>query len=140
MDLYKTASDIVNSITPMDESIIRNLGFGTYLREFRTYMLQVPRRVGKTTTITSLSNDLSALTYCKYPLVTNAYKYNASLRDGYPLRGYYTKGLKYQCILLDEYDEIPHEVYKTAAELRIHGVMTHNFFILGLCTPVRHNL
>lgn len=135
MDLYKTVSEFIKNVSPIDEEYLRGLGTPLYMQEFRTYNIGVPRRSGKTTTVNRLSKELSALTYYKYPLVTNACKHGAKIQDGYPLRGYWLKGLKCQCILLDEYRVVPDEVYDIVYELRRHENITHDFFILGLYTP-----
>lgn len=125
-DLYLNVKSLISSRhTP---SVYIGLSAIEILKEFSTYSLQVPRQTGKTTTITRLSKELSALTFYNYfPNKDKLHTYETP-------RGINYKGMKYQCILLDEYKDIPEKVYFIYEMLRYHSLTTDDFFILNLYT------
>ena len=125
-DLYTNVKSLISY--RQNPRIYVGLSALEILKEFSTYNLQVPRRTGKTTTITRLSKELSALTFYNY------FPNRDKLRTYETPRGINYKGMKYQCILLDEYKGIPEKVYEIYEMLRYHGLTTDDLFILNLYT------
>lgn len=109
--------------------------FDIYIKEFRTIEIMVPRRVGKTTALLKFHNSVSSL-------LLSFSHYNRLTEDTYTdieqimrrIRGMMPNtGLKYRCILVDEYTNI--DITRLIYELSIAKLIEEDFFILKVGTP-----
>lgn len=98
------------------------LGFDEELAEFRTIILNTPRRFGKTTALANLAKDYSALYITPTLLLADLAKHSYGVHTAITIDaarkkflGYEgTDNLKYSLLLVDEFTSIP---YKRLLEL-----------------------
>lgn len=127
-----------------DESLKWAMPFTKYIKELRTVGLALPRQSGKSTLLRTLSRQYSSLIICKNrnqmdPLLGGeGFVLTLSKLDSHDFRGWYTMGLKYQCILIDEYDSFTESELNKIDEyikvLQYRGLLTEDFFVFYVTT------
>lgn len=110
------------------------LDHATYLREFRTIGLLLPRRSGKTTTLISIYKNYSSILFSKY----KTSRHDRVLED-FDYETIYSgksgSGSKYRFILLDEYSRVPDKVYSFCDFMIRNSFMESDPIIIALATP-----
>jgi len=144
MNVGEIVNSMVQSMLTEFPDCVATNSFSSYVREFRTIGLTLPRQVGKTTIIRQLSDRFSSLTIAKNTRIAkdinDATFPVATLIPSF--RGIrIPRGLKYQCVLIDEYDFFTEEekrsVYEVIEQLRSREALMDNFFVLYMTSPRR---
>lgn len=119
-----------------------------YIKQFRTIGLATPRQRGKSELIKKLSEEHSCLVlapnrHLAKSISTHAFTID-TLRNHFidiphrGNRGMY-RGLKYQCLLIDEYDwftEGEKEIIdRVILIMATEGIITDDFFVFYVTTP-----
>lgn len=131
--IYNTLKYFIDNINTN-----QTLQQSAHSEEFRTIKLNMPRRSGKTMALNRLSEEYSSL------LITTTYTMSMQLHRGKAsttldsiLRhtlGNKSNGLKYRCILIDEYTTIDLNVLIT--NLQISNMLEKNFVIIQVGTGI----
>lgn len=135
--MYKLIKDSINLLNNdiNQQGLIDLLGISCYLQEFRTISLNVPRQVGKTTSLYKLHTEISSV------LLTHTNRAHCTFRTKYKHRG--TKclynGMKLQALLIDEPKMVNKQIsnndtFDILAYMYSHGMLTKDFFILEVGT------
>jgi hypothetical protein len=139
MTLYENVKDLINSL-PNTLREKNSYEFLTYINEFRTLDLSVPRRAGKTHTIQRLAKERSALVCCTNGIMSHenyggtAYTNIESITRNF--RGLPKNNMRLNCLLIDERDSnIDFNMLLTL--LYTLDKVTDDFFVLRLGTNRR---
>jgi len=128
LNVLKAATALIDEIEYSSEG----LSFIQFIREYRTIDLRLPRRSGKTLAANWLKRNKSCLEFSKYK-TTNVPGFDYySLMNRY--RGRRGDGMKFQCIVLDEYSEWPEGFEEFLVTLKLSDLLTHDFFVVSLYT------
>jgi len=137
-------------IAPQYANIV---GFVSFIMEFRTITLGVPRQCGKTKYLLELKKKISSLMFV-YNRLTAEYCYkmdpggsrsNIVSFDNMDsiqrqLRGFKSMGLKYSVFLIDEYSFMKEDQVRDfkllLSELKSNDMLSEDFYVLRLGTPV----
>lgn len=121
---------------------IRNLvGFSSYIKEYRTIALNVPRCVGKTTAIARLGSEMSSLIITTNQVMVENYRKNLGLYAISDVEGFIcstlgnrlpNRGMKYRAILIDERNL--HNIDMLVIHLLSSNALEKDFFILQVGT------
>lgn len=132
MNATNVVSELILSLkNPLNSEAEKYYSKLTYIQEYKTVGARLPRRSGKTETLKTLASMVSSLYFNKFdPYIAN--RIHPHTIDKF--RGIRGQGLKYQCILLDEYKEVPKEVWDIVTAMMISDMLTHDFFVLHLST------
>lgn len=132
MSLEKLVNEAIQSVSPPNKHLEEFLSYLDYIKSFRTLILSVPRRSGKTDLLKQLASKKSALLIEKYGPPESrleAIKYGYKFRDiRSPLN------LKYNYILLDEYVDIPDTLWELISELKLRDMVSDDLIVLALGT------
>lgn len=131
--LYNNLVSLINSAKLKTIDTVYSFDYASYLSEFRTINCNLPRQVGKTTTLVRLHKNTSSLLFSRmrtdprYPTV-ESWAYECLFR------GRNLHGLKYSLILLDEYSVVPDKLFDIILYLRTVDVIAEDLMIVGLHT------
>ena len=103
--------------------------FGAYLSEFKTIVLRLPRRSGKSRAANTLHSEVSSLLYSNY--LGTRFDYDTEVHK---IRGTKSNGLKYRAIILDEYQTNPDCLMVFIRQLAIAGFLEKDFYLVRLYT------
>jgi hypothetical protein len=103
--------------------------FGTYLSEFKTIALRLPRQSGKSKAAGTLHSEISSLLYSNY--LGKRFNYDTEIHK---IRGIRSNGLKYRAIILDEYETNPEGLMIFIRQLAISGFLEKDFYLIRLYT------
>lgn len=132
MSLEKLVDEAIQSIPAPDKSLDEFLGSLAYIKSFRTLILSVPRRSGKTTLLKRLASKKSALLIEKYGFPESRLE---TIKQGNKFRGIKSPlNLKYNYILLDEYVDIPDILWELVSELKLCNMVSDDLVVLALGT------
>lgn len=132
--LYETLIQLIKYSKSLDTTVCSDyFDYVTYLKEFRTINCSLPRQSGKTTILNKLHKNTSSLLFNKYRIDSNSNSIE-SFQYAEIFRGRKTYGLKYSFILLDEYPEVPDQLYKMIQFLRVSKLIADDLMIVGLHT------
>lgn len=133
MYLETVVADLLDAMTNsnrVNADLISQMSWYDQLKEFRTVGVRAPRRSGKTTILKNLQQDSSCMLLHKHILFGPTLESNP-----YRLyRGRKSDGIKFSALLLDEFNEVPKEIWPILTDLRIGGFLSPSFFILHLGT------
>jgi predicted AAA+ superfamily ATPase len=129
MSLEKLVNEAIQGVSPPNKHLEEFLGYLAYIKSFRTLILSVPRRSGKTYLLKQLASKKSALLIKKYGPP------ESRLEAGYKFRGIRSPlNLKYNYILLDEYVDIPDTLWELISELKLCDMVSDDLIVLALGT------
>jgi hypothetical protein len=143
--MYNILKQLITQLLPsegLDGLEQRGLSFQSYLQEYRTLNLSVPRRSGKTRALCALSKEYSSLY-----ITSNVIMADWLRKDGVEANtiegairsflGYRNpnKGLRYNCILLDE--EVLQKLPRLLDTLLHANLINSNVFIVRVGTDVK---
>lgn len=129
--LHQQINDIVTSAKKYN-IFDTGLPQSEFIKQFRTINLRLPRRSGKSSFLKYLADNYSCITFFKYGIGKLHLENFNSDRKYTGIRN--ILGLKYRYILLDEYNEIPDEIFKIIDTLLLANLLEKDFFIIGLHT------
>jgi hypothetical protein len=127
----------------VESDVDRNhLSFIEYVDNYRTISLDLPRRIGKTTTLKKLHDEYSSIMFTNEK-PTDRYAAGGVV-EYYQLENKYYMGisgfanLKYQCIIFDNYKfasrnpDFVHKLNEFLIYLKTKNMLTKDFFILKI--------
>ena len=110
---------------------LESMGFKSFIREFRTVGIKIPRMSGKTTAISEFVSNKSALYITGSSPDSILSKNIMGMRTTQPL-----PGLKFQYVVIDECRKISdEEIYNFLYDLKYHlNLLTEDFRVIIIGT------
>lgn len=142
-EALKSACEVLVNNLELDVSVMKASDYMTYINEYRTVSLNVPRRSGKSTILREIAGEYSSMLFLNHRFNKNrdtnvAFYHNMVDKLKSFVGVYNTVGMKYQCFLLDEPDSMTQEEKKNFYELveryYLNDLLSRDFYILKLGT------